>query len=126
MTADDVITYFQEEYPGKTILRLPEDNPTEIICEIEPASDHPERSVAIAAITASSPHYHNQSVEVYEVLQGKLELHVDGKVINLAEGESFTIQPKQEHSAKGSFTLIRITSTPGWTADDHILVENRS
>jgi hypothetical protein len=41
VTEQEVLDYFEKKYPGKTIVMLPEDNPTEIICEIEPSSEHP-------------------------------------------------------------------------------------
>jgi isopentenyldiphosphate isomerase/mannose-6-phosphate isomerase-like protein (cupin superfamily) len=121
MTAQDVIAYLQKEYPGKEIVCLPDKNPTEILCEIEPSTDHADYSVAVAAIKSSAPHHHNKSVETYEVIKGELELYVDGKMHQLAGGESYTIQPSQIHYAKGDFTLVKVTSHPGWTLEDHIL-----
>lgn len=121
MTADDIIKKFKTDYPGKNIVALPEDSPTEIICEVDPTSEHPEVNVAIAAIKASTPHYHHKATEVYEVLQGELELTVDGTQTTLYEGDTHTIQPGQVHSATGNFTLVRVTSRPGWTIEDHIL-----
>lgn len=121
MNAQQVLAYFHKEYPGKTILSLPEDNPTEIICEAEPSSDHPARSVAIAAIKSSEPHYHKASTEIYEIIAGQLDLYVDDQLIQLSKGDSYTIKPGQIHYAKGDFTLVKTTSTPGWVFEDHIL-----
>jgi isopentenyldiphosphate isomerase/mannose-6-phosphate isomerase-like protein (cupin superfamily) len=121
MTAQGVLTHFQKVYPGKTILKLPDDNPTEIICEAEPSRYHPERSVAIAAIKSSAPHYHKESTEIYEVIEGHLDLYVDGELVRLFKGDSYTIHPGQIHYAKGEFTFVKTTSTPGWVFEDHIL-----
>jgi quercetin dioxygenase-like cupin family protein len=101
---------------------LPEDNPTEVICEIEPASRHPEYSLAIAAIKQSVPHYHKLATEEYSAIEGELELKVDEKTIKLDEGDVYSIKPPQIHSAMGNFTLVKITSKPGWTPEDHILI----
>lgn len=122
MTAKEAISYFQKEYLGKKVICLPEDNPTEILCEINPSTDHADYSVAVAAIKSSAPHYHNKSVETYEVIKGDLELNIDGETHKLSESESYTIQPGQVHYAKGDFALVKVTSHPGWTFEDHILV----
>jgi mannose-6-phosphate isomerase-like protein (cupin superfamily) len=120
MTAQEIIEYFKKTYPDKNILALPEDNPTEVICEIDPTTDHPNYDVAIAAIKESEPHFHLQSIEVYEVLDGELELSVGDKIIKLNKGDKYIINPPLVHSAKGNFTLVKATSKPGWTPEDHI------
>ncbi len=121
MTADEIIKKLKDDYPGKEIIRLPEDNPTEIICELEPTREHTEYSVAIAAINSSLPHYHKLATEEYEVLDGELELSIENTIVVLEKGENHTVNPGQLHSATGKFTLVRVTSKPGWTSDDHIL-----
>lgn len=123
MTAQEAINYFKRTYPGKNIVCLPEDDPSEIICEIEPSSEHPDYNVAVAAIKQSVPHYHHKATEEYEVLEGELELVVDGESIKLKQGDTYVIKPPAVHSAKGDFTLVRVSSKPGWTPDDHILVK---
>ncbi len=121
MTEKDAISQLKNEYPGKTIIKIPEDNPTEIICEIEPTKRHSDYSKAIAAIKSSAPHYHLKAVEDYKVISGTLNLFVDYKQIVLQVGDSHTIMPNQVHSATGEFALVCVTSKPGWTPEDHIL-----
>lgn len=122
MTAREVLDHFKRTYPGKNIVCLPEDNPTEIICEVDPSSEHPEYNVAIAAIKQSAPHHHLEATETYKVLDGDLELIVDGESIKLSKGDTHDIKPPQVHSARGNFTIVEVSSMPGWTAEDHILV----
>ena len=124
MTEKEIINYFQEQYPGKNVVKLPSDKPTEIICELEPSSEHPEHSIAIAAISLSKPHYHRRTTELYELISGKLTLAVNDKSIELNPGDTYTVSPQQIHSAKGDFTLVKVTSRPGWTPDDHVLVKS--
>lgn len=124
MSAKEIINYFQEQYPGKNVVKLPPDKPTEIICELEPSSEHPEYSIAIAAVGSSKPHYHKKTTEFYEVIRGGLTLIVDDESVELKVGDTYTVKPEQIHHAKGSFTLVKVTSRPGWTPDDHILVES--
>lgn len=50
MNTQKIIQELQEKYPGKEIVLDSEDNPTEIICEIEPTSEHPERSTTMPSL----------------------------------------------------------------------------
>lgn len=122
MTAQEALDYFKQNHPGKNVVCLPEDSPTEIICEIEPSSEHPEYNVAVAAIKQSAPHRHLKASETYKVLDGDLELIVDGKAIKLSKGDTHVIRPPQVYSARGDFTIVEVSSKPGWTPEDHILV----
>lgn len=123
MNVKNVITELKQHYPGKDIIQNPTENPTEIICEIDPPSLHTEYSIAIAVIDQSRPHYHKKSTEVYEILQGDLVLTVGGKDYALKSGEQMTIIPNQIHWAKGNGTWVKVTSRPGWTIQDHILAD---
>ena len=50
MNVSSIVEELKRKYPGKNIVLNPPDDPSEIICEIEPASKNPERSVASAVI----------------------------------------------------------------------------
>lgn len=119
MNAQNVISQLQKEYPGKFIIQNHPTDPTEIICEIEPTSQHSEYSVAIAVIDHSIPHYHVKTTEIYEVIRGSLKLTVDDTEHILKEGGLFTIDPGQKHFAEGNETWVRVTSHPGWTKEGH-------
>jgi len=119
-----VLTEINEKYPGRKIIKLPEDNPTEILCEIEPTEDHPEYSVAISVIDKSLPHYHKQVVETYEVIRGELTVFIDGVEHKLGEGEKLEVRPGQKHYAVGNETWIMCTAKPGWTVEDHIMEDS--
>ena len=119
----EVIAQLKKEFPGKTVISNPQANPTEIICEVEPTSQNPDRSVAIAFIKQSEPHRHSTSVETYAVEAGKLDLYLDGIKKNLKTGQSFTIRPEIIHWAKGNWARVKVVSKPGWTAIDHVTIE---
>lgn len=104
MNIKAVLNELSVKYPGKTIIKNNEENPTEILCEIEPASKHSDYSLAIAIIDKSTPHVHKKSTEIYKVVRGQLKLSVDNKIIELAEGEEYTIKPGQTHWAEGDET----------------------
>lgn len=116
-----VISKLEHQYPGRKIIKLPENNPSEILCEIDPTENHPDYSIAISVIDRSAPHYHNHMTEVYEVLTGKLSVFIDGVEHKLSEGDMLTIPSNSTHYAVGNETWIRCTAKPGWTAGDHIL-----
>jgi GrpB-like predicted nucleotidyltransferase (UPF0157 family) len=112
----------EKQYPGKKIIFQPPDNPTEIICEIDPSSVHPEHSTVIAVIDKSAVHYHQKSTEIYEVIRGQLDLFTNGEKKVLKTGEKYEIKPYTIHWATGNETWVKTSSNPGWIPTDHILV----
>lgn len=128
MNAQAVIKALEKQYPSKSIFKNNQTNPTEIICEIEPTTDHPDYSIAIAVIDQSIPHHHRHTQEIYEVIKGQLTLFykVDLKSpyqsIVLKKGDKHTIKPGTYHYAQGSETWIKTTAHPGWTPEDHLII----
>lgn len=117
----DLVTIKAElraEFPDKEILHAAHD-PQEVIVEIEADAQH---SIAIAIIDQTPKHFHRETTEVYQVEQGTLCLIVDETEHVLHEGDSFTIQPGQVHISHGNATRVRVTCTPPWSPNDHILV----
>jgi mannose-6-phosphate isomerase-like protein (cupin superfamily) len=112
----------QTKYPGKKIICLPENNPSEIICEIEPAGEHPDYSIAISVIDKTASHYHQKTTENYEIISGALTLIIEGQKHKMKTGEVLIIKPGQIHSAVGNQTWIKCTARPAWTPQDHILI----
>jgi len=125
MNTQKIIKELQAQHPGKKVILDPPDNPTEIICEIEPTAVHPERSVALAIVGTSKPHYHKKSTEIYEAIKGILTVYIEGKKHVLHEGEKITIEPHVIHYVEGDETWFLIYSSPGWTFEDHIVVEEK-
>jgi len=100
MNSDKIIQELRLKYTGKNIIAIPKDEPSEIICEIDPTSLHPEKSTALAIVDKSAPHYHKKSTEVYEVIKGTLTVYKDGKDFNLKEKDKITIEPNVVHMQK--------------------------
>jgi len=123
MDVKKVVEELKKRHPGKNIILNPPDAPAEIVCEIEPGSLHPERSVAVAVLDRSILHYHRRSRETYEVIKGSLELTKGGKTYILSPGDKLTIEPGEYHLAKGKETWVRVTSQPAWKLDDQMEVE---
>lgn len=123
MNSQKVIQELKQKYSGKKITCLPENNPSEIICEIEPPSNHPDYSVAISVIDKTAPHYHTKTTEIYEIVSGVLTLTVDGQKHEMKAGDALTIKPGQIHSALGNQTWIKCTARPAWTPEDHLMVK---
>jgi|SRR5579884_2122840 len=122
MNIQRVIKELKQKYPDKAIIKNPEDNPTEILCEIEPTADHSEYSVAIAVADKSTPHYHKHSIETYEVLRGKLYVFKNGQQFIVQKGDKIIIEPDIVHYVQAHETWFTVYSKPGWTLADHILV----
>ena len=116
MNVEKVVSELKKKYPGKTIILDPPQNPTEIICEIEPG-------LAIAIIDESKPHYHKKAAEFYEVLSGNLTINIDKRKHKLKKGDRIIIRPGEIHSVKGNGTWVSCLSKPGWKPEDHILVK---
>ena len=123
MNPKEVVAQLEAEFPGKNILQLPPENPTEIVCEVEPTTvDHPERSVAVAVIDRSAQHVHRISTETYEIEDGEVTLSTNGKKRIMKKGDSWVIQPGEIHRADANGARVKVTSEPVWTPEDHILI----
>lgn len=125
MHKQQVIDQLTRLYPSKNIVSLPEDNPTEIICEVEPTVEHPEYSKAVVVYDRSVPHYHVKTVETYTVLKGTAQVIIDGKVHELKQGDTCTIPVGSVHYCLGDEVWMECYSQPGWTAADHIVAKNK-
>jgi len=123
MNVDKVIRQLKSKYPNKVIIRNNTNNPTEIICEAVSSAESPKRSVAIAIIDQSIPHFHKKTIEVYEVIKGTLKVKINEKESLLKEGQKCTIKPNQVHSASGNETWVKCIAKPGWKIEDHILIQ---
>jgi quercetin dioxygenase-like cupin family protein len=123
MDVQKVVDELKVKYPGKNIILNPPDSPTEIICEIEPGSLNPYKSVAIAVIDTTIKHFHRLSTEEYEVIKGELVVTKEGKTYFMGPGEKITLNPEEYHMAKGKETWVKVTSEPAWTSEDQIPVE---
>jgi len=122
MNVDRIVKELKTKYPGKNIVINTPENPTEIVCEIEPANENPDRSVAIAILDNNIAHYHRRAKEVYEVIRGVLTINVRGKTHVLQKGQKIEINPGEYHTAEGKEVWVKVISTPAWTPDDHVLV----
>lgn len=122
MDIKKVILKLQQKYPNKTIINNDETHSTEILCEIDPPSEHTEYSIAISVIDKSKPHKHCITTETYRVLHGTLTLHVGEKTIVMNMGDEYVVTPEHIHWAEGRETWIECKATPAWTPKDHILI----
>ncbi|MCR4329263.1 MAG: cupin domain-containing protein [Candidatus Roizmanbacteria bacterium] len=121
MNIQTVVSTLEKKYPGATIIKNPEQDPTEIICEIDPAEKHSAYSTAVAVIDKTPAHVHARTAEIYYVTKGNLTLFIDNTRQIVHEGEYAVIQPGQMHRAEGAETWLEVYSEPGWTKEDHTL-----
>lgn len=126
MDVAKITAELKQKYPGKKILVNSDDNPTEIVCEIEPATDENKSSVQIAVVDETIEHYHRETTEIYEVLSGHLKIIKDGKEYMMKPGESFVVHPGEKHKVEGHETWIKVTSEPSWNDKEHIAINSNS
>lgn len=124
MNIKKVVKELRQKYPNKKIILDSKDNPAELIVELEPTSDHPDKSLALAVVGKSKAHYHNKTTEIYEPIKGKLIVSINDRKHILGVGDRIKIEPQQILSAEGKETWFLTYSTPGWTFGDHIIVDN--
>lgn len=123
MKPDEIIQKLQDMYPGKETYDL-DGRGQHFVCEIEPVSEHSEYDTAAEVIIQSKPHKHLKMTQTYTIVEGELELYCDDEMYLLKKGDVHTILPGIVHWAKGSAdTLSILHSRPGWTKEDHIVVE---
>lgn len=123
MNKVSVLKTLAEKYPNKNVVCIPDENPSEIICEVDPTKDHTDHNLAVAIIDKSAPHFHKESTETYKIIEGELDLFVEDVKHHLSEGDSYIVEPGKVHYAIGNETWIECYSEPGWTLEDHILVK---
>ncbi len=117
-----IISRLKSKYPTSKVYDLSGQG-QHFVCEIEPASDHPEYDVAIEVIIKSEPHKHLKTTQTYRVLSGTLELHIDNQTLILNSNDTYTVLPDTIHWAKSdNEAWVEITSRPAWTPEDHIKV----
>ena len=118
-----ILRQLRMRYPGKSTFDL-DGRGLHFVCEIEPTEDHLEYDRAVEVILLSKPHKHLMMTQHYTILSGTLKLHVNEKMIMLNPGDTYTIKPSVVHWTKSDDECwVEIYSTPGWTKEDHILVD---
>ena len=98
----------------------------ETIYEIITEEDGLSFGMAVADIERSEAHMHRDTTEIYTVLEGEVELTIDGKTKILTAGDTITIRPGPVHSAKSltkKRARVSVTSSPPWSPSDHHLVK---
>jgi mannose-6-phosphate isomerase-like protein (cupin superfamily) len=94
------------------------------VCEVEPVNEHPEYDTAVEVIIKSKPHRHLKMTQRYTVLSGNMLLHVENETIPLSKGDQHVIIPGKVHWATSdNEALVELYSVPGWTKEDHIVVD---
>jgi mannose-6-phosphate isomerase-like protein (cupin superfamily) len=123
-----LVKEFEEKYKGYPIIRIPEENPREIIAVMFVAPDK-SFSTAVALIDESDPHYHTRTHEFYIVRRGVLDLFkrdLRGEQVNTHRMNCCTheIPLNVIHWAKcvgPEPAEVLVYTWPAWTPEDHIL-----
>jgi len=124
MNIQKITVKLKSLYPGRKVIVTDPLSPTEVICEVEPTAKHPKWSAAIAVIDSTRRHYHKKLTETYHVIEGSLNIYLNGRLRRLHHGNVIKVLPKTIHWSTGKETWVYVYSQPGWTPADHILIIN--
>ena len=84
-----------------------------------------DMEILLHPFTGGTPiHIHPQASESYEVLEGKLDVYVDGRWNSLAAGEKITVEPGVPHTFRnpvGEVARIYNTHQPAMRYDEFFL-----
>ena len=120
--SERILAQLRMKYPEKKSYDL-DGRGMHFVCEVEPVEDHPESDRAVEVIIFSKPHKHIKMTQHYTVLSGNLEFHVGNDIMMLHPGDTYVVKPNNVHWAKSSDECcVELYSEPGWTKEDHILV----
>jgi mannose-6-phosphate isomerase-like protein (cupin superfamily) len=75
----------------------------------------------VVSITAAECHYHNETTEIYHILEGEGRLRVDREEYALHPGLTIYVPAGLEHGGEGDFRSIVICAPP-FDPDDQIVV----
>jgi hypothetical protein len=126
MDVKKIVGELKKQYPGKNIIINDPDNPTEIICEVEPAEWNPDKNSVVVVFDGKIKHPHSYRKQTYEVLRGILELTKEGRSYFLTEGQKLTEGLDDFHLAKGNETWVKVTSEPAWAPGQEMPFEDRT
>lgn len=117
-----IIEQLKDKYPNCKSFDMYGDG-KHLVCELEPTKDHPEYDRAIEVIFKSKPHKHLKMNQQYTIISGKLRLHLDDRIIELAQGDVYNVLPNIVHWAESEEGCwAELYSQPGWTKEDHIQI----
>lgn len=79
--------------------------------------------------SATTPHYHPRTEEIYYILAGSGRMQIDGEVRDVSHGDAIAIPPGKVHQIRntGPETLLFLCCcAPGYEHDDTVLVTEES
>ena len=101
----------------KTVERM-----NEIIYEITKGNS--KFSVALAEIKGENKaHYHTYTTEIYHVTKGKCSVILDGKKVDLNEGDTIIIYPKTTHQVISDYVKVLVIATPPYSPEDYFEIK---
>jgi quercetin dioxygenase-like cupin family protein len=98
----------------------------EIVYEITTQQSGLPFGIAIADIQQSEPHFHKVTLETYTLVQGDLEVSLDGERHVLHPGDVIKIPLGVVHSARSldkTPARITVTTIPEFSQEDYYLAE---
>ena len=103
------------------------DFPAEIVYEITTLADGLPFGLALADIQQSEAHFHKKTIEIYTVVQGTLEVYLDGQAHQLRTGDTIKIPTGVDHFARSlddTPARLMIVCIPEWSQNDYFRLDN--
>jgi quercetin dioxygenase-like cupin family protein len=113
---------------GQSLYQKRKAREAEIVYEITTQQSGLPFGIAIADIQQSEAHFHKVTLETYTVVQGDLEVSLDGERRVLHPGDVIKIPLGVVHSARSldeTPARITVTTIPEFTSKDYHLAERR-
>jgi quercetin dioxygenase-like cupin family protein len=115
-----------EHIIGRSLYQNKKAGADEIVYEITTQQSGLPFGVAIADIQQSEAHFHRVTVETYTVVQGDLEVSLNGEQHILHPGDVIKIPPGVVHSARTlgeTPARITVTTVPEFSKEDYYLAK---
>lgn len=91
------------------------------------SNDFKDMDMVYVTITDSTKkHFHKKITEVYYVLNGSIDIEIDGKIEHLEKDQMIMIFPNTNHKVwktSGDDAEILVVCCPPWSEEDEILIE---
>jgi mannose-6-phosphate isomerase-like protein (cupin superfamily) len=113
------------------VRNIKDSNPKGITCgimrKLTDSNDFKDMDFVHVTIKDSTKrHYHKKLTEVYYVLDGSIDVDIDGRIEHLKKGQMIMMFPDTNHKAwktSKEDAQILVVCCPAWAEEDEILVE---
>ena len=93
-----------------------------------PGEGHMVQEVTIPPETRQRAHYHRRQTEIFFILEGESDIHIDGRRISAGPGDAFVCSPGEEHfvhnRSRNPFRLLVMKIERPGDSEDSVWTED--